>query len=108
LDNLGGKNIVSSFPLIKKGGSLITLPTAVSPELTTKAHLQDIQAYYIQVHSDADDLLQIADLLKKGTIKSFVTRQNSFDELPKALEPIKDLVPFLTRHITSDIAMFGS
>jgi NADPH:quinone reductase-like Zn-dependent oxidoreductase len=84
LDNLGGDSIDRSLKITKKGGTIISIPSALSMEVADKAKAQGINGYSILVQSNADDMGGVAHLLTKGIIKSFVSHVFPFEEMRKA------------------------
>ncbi|MCF0048947.1 NADP-dependent oxidoreductase [Dyadobacter sp. LJ53] len=84
LDGVGGSAIDHSLLMIKPGGTLISIPTGLNEAVTEKAKLQGVNGYFILVQSDGADMQQIADLLKKGSIRSHVSAVFPFEQMTTA------------------------
>lgn len=84
LDTLGGDNIDRSLPLIKRGGKLISIPTGKNDTVSEKAHLRGISGHMFTVQSNGNDMNKIADYLKHGFIKSYISKIFSFDDMAGA------------------------
>lgn len=89
LDSMGGNNIERSFEVVKKGGTVITLPSATSEGIVEKARAKGVNGFHFMVQSNGEDMKQLADLLEKGIIKSHVSAVYSFDEIGKAHQQIE-------------------
>jgi NADPH:quinone reductase-like Zn-dependent oxidoreductase len=89
LDTIGGNNIERSFEVVKKGGTVITLPSATSEGIVEKAKAKGINGFFFMVQSNGEDMKQLADLLEKGIIKPHVSAVYSFDEMGKAHQQIE-------------------
>ncbi|PSL22462.1 NADP-dependent oxidoreductase [Dyadobacter jiangsuensis] len=84
LDTIGGVNIEHSIAVTKEGGTVISIPTGLNDQVTEKANEMRVNAYFILVKSDGDDMRQIASLLEKGVIKPHVSHIFNFSEMPQA------------------------
>lgn len=89
LDTIGGNNIERSFEVVKKGGTVITLPSNTSEGIVEKAKAKGINGFFFMVQSNGEDIKQIADLLERGIIKPHVSAVYSFDEIQKAHKQIE-------------------
>lgn len=89
LDTVGGDNIERSFEVVKKGGTVITIPSNTSEGIVEKAKAKGIKGFFFLVQSNGEDMKQIADLIEKGIIKPHVSAVYSFDEVGKAHEQIE-------------------
>jgi len=89
LDTIGGDNIDRSLEVIKTGGTIISIPSGLNEEVTSKASAKGINGYFILVESNGDDMKQIAALLEKGIIKSHVSKTYPFEQLPEAHSAIE-------------------
>ncbi|MBB6274451.1 NADPH:quinone reductase-like Zn-dependent oxidoreductase [Pedobacter cryoconitis] len=89
LDTIGGDNIDRSLEVIKTGGTIISIPSGLNEEVTSKASAKGINGYFILVESNGDDMKQIAALLEKGIIKSHVSITYPFEQLPEAHSAIE-------------------
>jgi len=84
LDALGGENIDRSLEVVKPGGTLISIPSGMSEVLTEKAKSKNINAYFILVQSNGQQMKILADLLEKGILKSHVSHSFPFENLAEA------------------------
>lgn len=84
LDPIGGDNIDPSLNAVKKGGTVIMLPSLHKDLIAEKAKAKRVNGYFFSVQSNGDDMQQLATLLKKGIIRSFVSQVFSFDEMKQA------------------------
>lgn len=85
LDTLAGDTISRSINVTKTGGIIVTIPSGnIIQEDMDKAKLKNIDLSFILVQSSGTDMQRIADLMKKGILKSKVSKTFSFDEMSKA------------------------
>ncbi|MBA4853201.1 NADP-dependent oxidoreductase [Emticicia sp. BO119] len=89
LDTVGGNNIERSFEVVKKGGTVITLPSNTSEGIVEKAKAKGVTGFHFMVQSNGEDMKQLADLLEKGIIKPHVSAVYSLDEMGKAHQQIE-------------------
>ncbi|WP_316779577.1 NADP-dependent oxidoreductase [Pedobacter antarcticus] len=84
LDTIGGDNIDRSLKVIKKGGTIISIPSGLREAVTEKATKSGINGYFIMVQSNGQDMQQIARLLENGQLKSHVSQVFDFDDMVNA------------------------
>ncbi len=84
LDSLDKENLKRSFKALKIGGRLVSLITFFDDELKALIAHKKAQAYRMTVESNGNDMKALADLLKQGALKSYVTKVYPFDQLPNA------------------------
>lgn len=84
LDTIGGENIDHSLEVTKEGGSIISIPTGLNEEVTSKAESKGVKGYFILVQSNGEDMKQIASLLKSGAIKPHVSKTFPFEQMREA------------------------
>jgi NADPH:quinone reductase-like Zn-dependent oxidoreductase len=84
LDTIGGDNIDHSLEVTKEGGSIISIPTGLNEEVTSKAELKGVKGYFIMVQSNGEDMKQIAHLLEIGAIKPHVSKIFPFEQMREA------------------------
>lgn len=89
LDTIGGENIDRSLPAIKKGGTLISIPSGLNEAVAEKAKAAGVNGYFFLVESNGEDMKELAKLLEKGIVKSFVSHTFPFHELDKAHKQIE-------------------
>jgi NADPH:quinone reductase-like Zn-dependent oxidoreductase len=84
LDTIGGDYTDRSFNVLKHGGTIICIPSGTSENITEKASARGLHGYHFRVLSDGHDMKDIADLLEKGLLKSFVSNTFKFDNIQAA------------------------
>lgn len=85
LDTIGGDTILKSLDITKEGGTIVTIATSnISNEELEKAKSKGVNLSFSLVQSSGDDMLQIAQLMEKGILKSHVSKTFSFDEMGEA------------------------
>ena len=84
LDPIGGENIDPSLNAVKKGGTVIMLPSFFKEEIIAKSAAKGVNGYFFSVRSNGDDMQKLATLLEKGIIRSHVSKTFSFDEIKEA------------------------
>lgn len=89
LDTIGADNIERSFEVVRKGGTVITLPSNTSEGIVEKARALSINGFHFMVQSNGEDMKQVAALLEKGIIKAHVSAVYSFEEIGKAHQQIE-------------------
>jgi NADPH:quinone reductase-like Zn-dependent oxidoreductase len=89
LDPIGGENIDASLNAVKKGGTMIMLPSMYKDLLAEKAKAKGVDGYFFSVSSNGEDMKQIASLLASGKLKSHVSHIYRFDQLPEAHRQIE-------------------
>jgi NADPH:quinone reductase-like Zn-dependent oxidoreductase len=81
LDTRGGDNIDRSLKVIKKGGTILSIPSGLNESVTEKAKLKGIEGRVMTVESNGDDMKQLAKLLSKDILKPHVSSLFSFEEI---------------------------
>ncbi|MFM2381839.1 MAG: hypothetical protein RLZZ76_606 [Candidatus Parcubacteria bacterium] len=77
--------ISKSIDVTKEGGIIVTIPsTTISNEDAEKAKSKSVNLSSLLVASSGEDMLQIAQLMEKGVLKSHVSKTFSFDEMKEA------------------------
>ncbi len=84
LDTIGGVNTDRSFRVLRPGGTIICIPSGTSEDITDKAAERELNGYHFRVQSDGENMKEIASLLEKGILKSFISKTYSFDEIQDA------------------------
>lgn len=85
-DTVGGNNPLRSLEVLKEGGRLVAIAGGLTEEVKKKAEERNIRAWSYLVHSNGDDMEQLAELLEAGTIRSFIAKEFAFDEIAQAHE----------------------
>ncbi|CAG5004976.1 2-haloacrylate reductase [Dyadobacter sp. CECT 9275] len=89
LDPLGGDNIDKSLQVMKKGGTIISLPTGLRELVGEKAEAAGMTGFFIMVTSNGKDMNSLASLLEKGIVKAHVSQEFGFDDMAKAHRQIE-------------------
>ena len=84
LDTIGGNNIDRSLITLKEDGTIVSLPSGISEDVTEKAAKQNKTGIFFFVQSNEHDINQIASLLQTGAIRAHVSHVYSFDEIRDA------------------------
>ena len=84
LDAIGGDNIDRSLEVLKPGGTLVSIPSGLSEQVTEKAKAKGIRGVFILVQSNGEDMQHLADLLAQGKLRSHVSQTFAFTEMDKA------------------------
>ncbi|RVT71977.1 NADP-dependent oxidoreductase [Flavobacterium sufflavum] len=85
LDTIGGDTILKSLDITKQSGTIVSIANSnISNEELEKAKSKDVNLSFLLVQSSADNMLQIAQLMEKGILKSHVSKIFSFDEMGEA------------------------
>lgn len=84
LDTIGGDNIDHSLEVTKEGGSIISIPTGLNEEVTSKAESKGVKGYFILVQSSGEDMKHIASLLESGAVKPHVSKIFPFEQMREA------------------------
>jgi NADPH:quinone reductase-like Zn-dependent oxidoreductase len=84
LDTIGGDNIDHSLEVTKEGGSIISIPTGLNEQVTSKAESKGVKGYFILVQSSGEDMKQIASLLESGAVKPHVSKIFPFEQMREA------------------------
>lgn len=83
-DLFGDAIFDKSVQTVKKGGLIIALLDNLTEEQVAYSKSLGITSYRIIVHSNGEDMAQIATLLEKGIVKSHVSASFSFDAMREA------------------------
>jgi NADPH:quinone reductase-like Zn-dependent oxidoreductase len=84
LDTIGGEITDRSFRVLRRGGTIICIPSGTSPDITEKAVEKGLKGDHFRVQSNGEDMKEISSLLEKGLVKSFISGTYSFDEIQAA------------------------
>lgn len=84
LDMLGGDIIPRSLEVMKRGGTIISIPTGLNAEVTALAEAKGIHGSFILVQSSGDDMRVIANLLERGVLKPHVSASFPFERMGDA------------------------
>lgn len=85
LDTIGGDTILKSLAITKQGGTIVSIASSnISDEELEKAKSKEVNLSFLLVQSSGENMLQIAQLMEKGILKSHVSKTFSFDEMSEA------------------------
>ncbi|MGD9556851.1 MAG: NADP-dependent oxidoreductase [Mangrovibacterium sp.] len=89
LDTIGGDNIDRSLQVMKKGGTLISIPTGLNESVAQKAKAMGINGYSILVHSSGADMKELATMLDSGKLKAHVSQVFPFGQMAEAHKQVE-------------------
>lgn len=85
LDTMSGETLERSIQTVRKGGTIISLPSAgFNEEVVEKGKKSGITIAFEMVESNGTDMQQIADWLQSGQLKATVGHLFPFEKLPEA------------------------
>lgn len=84
LDSIGGSYIDRSLKVLRRGGTIVCIPSAASEGIEEKAASMGMTGSRFLVQSDGNNMKEIAGLLEKGVIRSFVSGIYPFDQVQAA------------------------
>ncbi|MBO9563893.1 MAG: NADP-dependent oxidoreductase [Niastella sp.] len=71
-DAVGGELIGRSIAVVKPGGKIISIPSAVPAEVAAKAQAAGVEAFFYLVQSNGRDMETLAGWLDKGILRPYV------------------------------------
>lgn len=85
LDTVGGDTILKSLDVIKQGGTIVSIvSSSFSDDELEKAKAKEVNLSFLLVQSSGENMLQLAQLLEKGVIKSHVSKIFAFEQMREA------------------------
>jgi NADPH:quinone reductase-like Zn-dependent oxidoreductase len=84
LDSLGADNVLRSLPVVKPGGRIVSILGGMNAEVAEKATALGIDGTSILVKSDGEDMEELAELMRRGILKSHIDKVFSFDQMREA------------------------
>lgn len=84
LDLIGGDYIDRSLESLKKGGVLISIPSATNAEVEEKAEKARCTGVRFTLKNKKNDMQSIAQLLKSGELKPFIYKHFTLDQIKEA------------------------
>lgn len=88
-DTVGGSNPLRSINVLKENGRLVAIAGGISDEVKQLAEDKKIKAVAYMVHSNGDDMEQIAELLEAGTLKSHIFKEYGFEQMAEAHKQVE-------------------
>ncbi|PZR27864.1 MAG: oxidoreductase [Citrobacter freundii] len=89
LDTVGDENIEKSLKVVKAGGTVISIPSRLSEQVSEQAKAKNVNALFFLVASNGGHTKVIADWLQQGFVKPYISAKFSFDEMGKAHEQVE-------------------
>lgn len=89
LDPIGDTNIDPSLNAIKKGGTVILLPSFFKDLIVEKARIKGVNGFHFSVESNGDDMRQLAALLTNGSVFSHISEIFSMEGIAGAHRQIE-------------------
>ena len=84
LDLIGGDYIDRSLKSLKKRGVLISIPSATNAEVEEKAERAGCKGVRFSLKNDKKDMQAIAQLLKSGEVKPYISKTFALEDMRKA------------------------
>lgn len=89
LDTVGGNNVQTSLDATKPGSTLISIPTGINEEMTEKAKSKNVNAFFMLVSPNGEDMKAVAHLLEYEIIKAHVSARFPFEHVGPAHEQVE-------------------
>ena len=89
LDPIGGEITARSLQVLKPEGILVSIVGGVKENLQKTILEKKLHAKNYLVHSSGSDMEQLAPLLKQGIIKSYISKEFSFEQIAEAHHQIE-------------------
>jgi NADPH:quinone reductase-like Zn-dependent oxidoreductase len=84
LDTRGGDYIDRSLKVIKKGGTLVSIPSSANDGVQEKAKAKGIFGKSMMVQASGEDMQHIASLLEDGALRAEVSKVFPFEQMAEA------------------------
>ena len=84
LDTIGGEYIDRSLQVIKKGGTLVSIPSSANAGVQEKAKAKGIFGLPMMVQSSGEDMQHIAQLLGDGALRAEISKVFPFGQMAEA------------------------
>ena len=89
LDSLGEENTRRSLAALKEGGTIVSILGGAKEAVQEEAKKRNIEAKSYLVHSSAEDMEQIANLMSQDQLRAHVSHVYTFEDLPKAHQQVE-------------------
>lgn len=89
LDTIGGENIDHSVKVLKKGGTIISIPSGLNEKVEEKAASVEAKGFPMLVQSNGNDMQKLTELLEKGFLKPHIYKTYHFNEMSDAHEELE-------------------
>ncbi len=84
LDTIGGDNIDLSLKTMKKGGTIVCIPSGANEKVKEKAEAAGMKGLKMSVQSSGEDMEHIAQMLGDGDLKAVVSKVFPFEQIGEA------------------------
>ena len=84
LDTIGGDYIDLSLKTMKKGGTIVSIPSGANEKVKEKAAAAGMKGLTMSVQSSGEDMEHIAQLLESGAVKPEVSHLFPFEKMGEA------------------------
>lgn len=84
LDAIGGSYIDRSMKVLRRGGTIITIPSGGAEGIEEKAAAMNLTGARFMVQSDGNNMKELAGLLGNGIIRSYVSAIFPFEQIHAA------------------------
>ena len=84
LDTIGGEYIDRSLQVIKKGGTIVSIPSSANAGVQEKAKAKGIFGVTMMVQSSGEDMQHIAQLVGDGALRAEVSKVFPFGQMAEA------------------------
>lgn len=84
LDTMGAEILERTIPIVKTGGKIISIPTAIATTTKAKALKRNITVDFELVKSNGKDMQQLANWLAEEKIKPYIFKTYTFAQLEEA------------------------
>ncbi len=89
LDTHGGEYVDRSLQVIKKGGTIVSIPSSVNAGVKEKAKAKGINGLTMMVQSSGEDMQHLAGWLGDGTLRAEVSKVFSFEQMAEAHQAVE-------------------
>jgi NADPH:quinone reductase-like Zn-dependent oxidoreductase len=89
LDTIGGDNIERSLKVMKKGATIISIPSGANEGVKEKAAAKGMIGVAMLVQSSGEDMEHLASLLEEGVLKPEVSKLFPLEKMGEAHEQVE-------------------
>lgn len=89
LDTIGDEYTNRSFKVLRPGGTIICIPSGTSADIAEQAVRWKVTGSHFRVQSDGSDMNEIAEMLRNGVVRSFVSGSYRFEDISSAHQQIE-------------------
>ena len=84
LDTIGGDNIDRSLEVMKKGGTIVSIPSGKNDGVQEKARAKGMIGLTMMVQSSGEDMQHLSQLMEDGELRSEVSKIFAFGQMAEA------------------------